>query len=77
MEPAKKLATYDDLLALPEGEKGEIFHGALVVPPAPLPTRESSDVSSAVPSMTTTASAALAAGGSSSRSTCASRCTTS
>jgi Uma2 family endonuclease len=37
MEPAKKLATYDDLLALPEGETGEIIHGALFVPPAPLP----------------------------------------
>lgn len=37
MEPAKKLATYDDLLALPEGETAEIVHGALVAPPAPLP----------------------------------------
>ncbi len=41
MEPAKKRATYDDLLALPEGVKGEIIHGALVVPPSPLPRHSS------------------------------------
>jgi Uma2 family endonuclease len=37
MDPAEKLATYEDLLALREGEKVEIVHGVLVVPPAPLP----------------------------------------
>jgi Uma2 family endonuclease len=41
MEPAKKLATYADLLALPEGARGEIISGALVVPPAPLPRHSS------------------------------------
>lgn len=41
MEPAKKLATYDDLLALPEGVKAEILHGTLVLPPAPLPRHSS------------------------------------
>ena len=34
MQPVKKLATYDDLLALREGEKAEIVHGVLVVPPS-------------------------------------------
>lgn len=37
MHAAKKPATYEDLLALPEGVKAEILHGALVVPPAPWP----------------------------------------
>lgn len=37
MHAAKKLATYDDLIALPEGVRAEVIHGALVVPPAPLP----------------------------------------
>jgi Uma2 family endonuclease len=41
MQAAKKLATYDDLLALPDGVKGEILRGALVVPPAPLPRHSS------------------------------------
>ncbi len=41
MEPAKKLATYDDLLALPEGVKAEIIHGALVLPPAASPRHSS------------------------------------
>lgn len=41
MHAAKKLATYDDLLALPEGVKAEVIHGALVVPPAPLPRHSS------------------------------------
>lgn len=35
MDPVLELATYDDLLALPEGVKGEVVHGTLVVQPAP------------------------------------------
>jgi Uma2 family endonuclease len=35
--PAQKLATWDDLLALPEGTRGEVLAGSLVVPPSPLP----------------------------------------
>jgi Uma2 family endonuclease len=34
---ALRLATYDDLLALPDGERGEIVRGSLVLAPAPLP----------------------------------------
>lgn len=34
---AGKLATYDDLLALPEGQRAEIIGGAMVTPPPPLP----------------------------------------
>lgn len=41
MHAAKKLATYEDLLALPENVKAEVIHGALVVPPAPLPRHSS------------------------------------
>ena len=37
MRAAERLATYDDLLALPGGVRGEVVHGTLVVPPAPLP----------------------------------------
>jgi Uma2 family endonuclease len=37
MQTARKLATYDHLLALPEGERAEILEGVLVTPPAPLP----------------------------------------
>ncbi len=37
MQSAGKPATYEDLLALPEGVKGEIIEGSLVLPPAPLP----------------------------------------
>lgn len=37
MDPARKLATYDDLLALPDGVKGEVIAGSIVLPPAPLP----------------------------------------
>lgn len=37
MEAARALATYDDLLALGEGEKAEILAGGIVVAPAPLP----------------------------------------
>ena len=34
---AGKLATYDDLLALPEGRHAEIIGGVIVSPPSPLP----------------------------------------
>ena len=34
---ALSLATYDELLALPDGERGEIVRGSLVLAPAPLP----------------------------------------
>jgi len=34
---ALKLATYDDLLRLPEDVRAEIIHGAIVVTPPPLP----------------------------------------
>jgi Uma2 family endonuclease len=34
---AAKLATYEDLLALPEGTRGEVVRGILEVSPAPLP----------------------------------------
>ena len=37
MQSARKPATYDELLALPEGERAEILEGVLVTPPAPLP----------------------------------------
>ena len=37
MNVARKLATYDDLLALPEGVKAEILSGSLVVMPSPRP----------------------------------------
>jgi Uma2 family endonuclease len=37
MSVARKLATYDDLAALPEGVKAEVVRGALEVSPAPLP----------------------------------------
>ncbi len=37
MHAAKKLATYEDLLALPDGRRAEIFDGVLVSPPSPLP----------------------------------------
>lgn len=36
-EPAAKLATYDDLLALPENLVGEIVHGVLYSHPRPAP----------------------------------------
>ena len=35
MHAAKKLATYEDLLALPDGRRAEIFDGVLVSPPSP------------------------------------------
>jgi Uma2 family endonuclease len=34
---ARKLATYDDLRALPEDARGEVVRGEVVVAPAPLP----------------------------------------
>ena len=37
MVSASTLATYDDLLRLPEGTRGEVLAGTVVVPPAPLP----------------------------------------
>ena len=36
-EPARKYATYDDLVALPENVTGEIIDGELVVSPRPAP----------------------------------------
>ena len=35
--PAPKLATYADLLALPEDERAEVLSGQIVMTPAPLP----------------------------------------
>jgi len=37
MQAAAKLATYEDLLALPERVRAEVIHGSIVVQPAPLP----------------------------------------
>ena len=37
VDPARKLATYDDLLALPEGTRAEVIAGGVLSPPAPLP----------------------------------------
>lgn len=37
MDPARRLATYDDLLTLPEGARAEVLSGELVSLPAPLP----------------------------------------
>jgi Uma2 family endonuclease len=37
MDPARKLAGWDDLLALPEDVRAEVIDGQLVSPPAPLP----------------------------------------
>jgi Uma2 family endonuclease len=37
LSPGSKLATYEDLLALPEGSRGEVLGGELVTAPAPLP----------------------------------------
>jgi hypothetical protein len=34
-DPAKRRATYEDLLALPDSQIGEIIHGALVTQPRP------------------------------------------
>ena len=40
-EPARRLCTYADLLALPEGERGEVIDGELVVQPSPSPAHQS------------------------------------
>lgn len=37
MDPARRIATYEDLLALPEGVRAEILGGEIVTEPAPLP----------------------------------------
>ncbi|MEM6954487.1 MAG: Uma2 family endonuclease [Myxococcota bacterium] len=37
MEPAPKLATYEDLVSLDEDVRAEIIAGSLVTPPSPLP----------------------------------------
>jgi hypothetical protein len=37
MENARRLATYTDLLALPEGTRAEVLDGVMTLPPAPLP----------------------------------------
>lgn len=37
MHPARTLATYEDLLALPEDVRAEVIAGAIVTHPAPLP----------------------------------------
>ncbi len=37
MQPVRTRATYEELLALPEGERAELVDGALVTPPSPLP----------------------------------------
>jgi Uma2 family endonuclease len=44
-EPAKRNATYDDLLALPDGVKGELIYGSLYVQPSPAPPHGSSQFS--------------------------------
>jgi Uma2 family endonuclease len=37
VQAPKKLATYDDLLALADGVRGEVLGGVLLTPPSPLP----------------------------------------
>lgn len=37
MQPARRPATYDDLLAMPEDARAEIIAGSITVMPAPLP----------------------------------------
>ena len=37
VQPARSLATYEDLLKLPEDVRAEVLGGVVVVPPAPLP----------------------------------------
>lgn len=37
MDPAKRPASYEDLLALPDGVRAEILDGELIVTPSPLP----------------------------------------
>jgi Uma2 family endonuclease len=41
VDTAKRLATWDDLRALPEDARGEVISGVLVTPPAPLPRHSS------------------------------------
>lgn len=40
--PARRLATYDDLLVLPEGVRGEVIAGDVVVAPSPTPEHQAS-----------------------------------
>lgn len=47
-EPAKRNATYGDLLALPDDVRGEIIFGALYVHPSPAPPHGSSQFSLSV-----------------------------
>jgi Uma2 family endonuclease len=47
-EPAKRNATYDDLLALPDDVRGEIIFGSLYVHPSPAPPHGSSQFSLSV-----------------------------
>jgi Uma2 family endonuclease len=44
VDPAAKLASWEDILALPEGERGEIVDGVLLVPPRPLPRHSRAQV---------------------------------
>ncbi|CAN5259337.1 hypothetical protein BH09MYX1_BH09MYX1_55840 [soil metagenome] len=37
MDPARRLATYEDLLALPEDARAELLSGTITTSPAPLP----------------------------------------
>lgn len=39
--PAQRLATYADLAALPDGERGEVLNGELVLQPSPTPLHQS------------------------------------
>ena len=47
-EPAKRNATYEDLLALPDDVRGEIINGSLYVHPSPAPPHGSSQFSLSV-----------------------------
>jgi uncharacterized Zn-binding protein involved in type VI secretion len=47
-EPAKRNATYDDLLALPDDARGELIYGSLYVQPSPAPPHGSSQFSLSV-----------------------------
>ena len=40
-EPAKRLATYADILARPSGERAEVVAGELIVQPSPTPAHQS------------------------------------
>lgn len=39
-DPARRLATYDDLLALPEDVRAEVMHGEVLVAPSPSPRHQ-------------------------------------